>query len=138
MVTLLFERILENLRLVTVTGRLSAVTPILFCVAFAISSCSKSNNLLLGRVEQTVGKHTIIVTDCYKTTVPPPQLLRSESDKPFYRFTPCLDADVVIDGDQLSVNGISYGAINQSDTVIVDHGRVLINTRVASAVTQSK
>lgn len=111
---------------------------ILFCFAFALSACSKSNNLLLGRVEQKVGNHTIIVTDCYKTTVPPPQLLRSASEKPFYRFTPCLDADVVIDGDQLSVNGISYGAISQSDTVIVDHGKVLVNTHVASPVSTTK
>jgi hypothetical protein len=113
----------------------SPFTLILLCFAVTLSSCSKSNNLLLGRVEEKVGSHIIIVTDCYKTTVPPPQLLKSESDKPFYRFTPCLDADVVIDGDQLTVNGTSYGAISRGDTVIVDHGKVLVNNRVESAVT---
>jgi hypothetical protein len=113
-------------------------TLILFCLALTLSSCSKSNNLLLGRVESKVGNHIVIVTDCYKTTVPPPQLLRNESEKPFYRFTPCIDADVVIDGDQLIVNGISYGAINPSDTVIVDHGKVLINSRPASVAAESK
>jgi hypothetical protein len=102
-------------------------------VSFALSfgACSKSNNVLLGRVEEKVGSHIVVVTDCYKTGVPPPQLLKSASDKPFYRFTPCLDADVVIDGDELIVNGKSYGTIRQTDTVTVDHGRVLVNNTVA-------
>jgi hypothetical protein len=104
---------------------------ILFFLALSFAACSKSNNILLGRVEEKVGSHVVIVTDCYKTSVPPSQLLKSASDKPFYRFTPCLDADVVIDGDQLIVNGRSYGAIKQTDTVIVDHGKVLVNTTVA-------
>jgi hypothetical protein len=102
-----------------------------FVLALSFGACNKSNNILLGRVEEKVGSHIVIVTDCYKTSVPPPQLLKSASDKPFYRFTPCLDADVVIDGDQLIVNGRSYGAIKQTDTVIVDHGKVLVNSRVA-------
>ena len=110
----------------------TAVFPLaLLVVALLIGACSKSNNILLGRVEEKVGSHIVIVTNCYKTSVPPPQLLKSASDKPFYRFTPCLDADVVIDGDQLLVNGRSYGAIKQTDTVLVDHGKVLVNNVVA-------
>lgn len=104
---------------------------IILCVAILFGACSKSNNILLGRVEEKVGSHIVIVTDCFKTSVPPPQLLKSASDKPFYRFTPCLDADVVIDGDQLMVNGKSYGATRQTDTIIVDHGKVLVNNVLA-------
>lgn len=109
---------------------------IILCVTILIGACSKSNNILLGRVEEKVGSHIVIVTDCFKTSVPPPQLLKSASDKPFYRFTPCLDADVVIDGDQLIVNGRSYGAIKQTDTVLVDHGKVLVNN-VVSPIAES-
>jgi hypothetical protein len=109
----------------------AAVSLMFLFIALSIGACSKSNNILLGRVEEKVGSHIVIVTDCFKTSVPPPQLLRSASDKPFYRFSPCLDADVVIDGDQLIVNGRSYGAIKQSDTVLVDHGKVLVNNVVA-------
>jgi hypothetical protein len=100
-------------------------------LALSFGGCSKSNNILLGRVEEKVGSHIVIVTDCFKTSVPPPQLLKSASDKPFYRFTPCLDADVVFDGGQLIVNGRSYGAIKQTDTVLVDHGKVLVNNVLA-------
>ncbi|MCX6134530.1 MAG: hypothetical protein NTU47_12010 [Ignavibacteriales bacterium] len=110
---------------------------IVFCVAIQFGACNKSNNILLGRVEEKLGSHVIIVTDCFKTSVPPALLLKSASDKPFYRFTPCLDADVVIDGDVLIVNGRSYGAIKQADTVTVDHGKVLVNnivTPVANAI----
>ena len=104
------------------------------CVAIPFEACNKSNNILLGRVEEKVGSHIVIVTDCYKTSVPPPQLLKSAGEKPFYRFAPCLDADVVIDGDQLMVNGRSYGAIRQTDTVVVDHGKVLVNSTEARVV----
>jgi hypothetical protein len=109
----------------------AALVPALLLLALSFGACTKSNNILLGRVEEKVGSHVVIVTDCYKTSVPPPQLLKSASDKPFYRFTPCLDADVLIDGDQLIVNGRSYGAIKQTDTVIVDHGKVLVNNVLA-------
>jgi len=107
---------------------------LLICLSAFSIGCSKSNNLLLGRVEEKLGAHLVIVTDCYKTSVPPPQLLKSANDKPFYRFTPCLDADVVIDDNQLIVNGISYGSIGTADTILVDHGKVLVNNKLAPPV----
>jgi hypothetical protein len=107
---------------------------IVLCVAILFGAGNKSNNILLGRIEEKVASHIVIVTDCYKTSVPPAQLLKSASDKPFYRFTPCLDANVVIDGDQLMVNGKLSGAIKQTDTVIVDHGKVLVNSTEAPVV----
>ena len=92
------------------------------------SACSRSNNLLLGRVEATVGGHRVEVTDCYRTTVPPPQQLADLTDgKHVYQFKPCRDADVLIRGDELIVNGRSYGTLKQVDSVTVDHGRVLVN-----------
>ena len=86
-----------------------------------LSACSRSNNLLLGRVQAQVGSHTVVVTDCYRTSVPPPQKLGA-----VYRFTPCRDADVLIRGDELLVNGQSYGRLNSADAVLVDHGAVSI------------
>jgi hypothetical protein len=115
-----------------------AVSSILLLLVLSAGACSRSNNILIGRVEEKVGSHIVIVTDCFKTSVPPPQLLKSASDKPFFRFTPCLDADVVIDGDQLIVNGRSYGAIKQTDTVLVDHGKVLVNNVVAPIAESAK
>ena len=90
-----------------------------------LSACSRSNNLLLGRVQAEVGSHTVVVTDCYRTSVPPPQKLGDA----VYRFTPCRDADVLIRGDELLVNGQSYGRMNPADAVLVDHGVVSIERR---------
>ena len=87
-----------------------------------LSACSRSNNLLLGRVQAQVGSHTVVVTDCYRTSVPPPQRLGDA----VYRFTPCRDADVLIRGDDLLVNGQSYGRLNPTDALLVDHGVVSI------------
>jgi hypothetical protein len=86
-----------------------------------VGGCSRSNNLLLGRVEATVAGHTVVVTDCYRTSVPQPQPEPSGA-----RFTPCRDADVLIRAEQLTVNGTSYGPLRPGSRVVVDHGRVSI------------
>jgi type II secretory pathway component PulL len=98
--------------------RAAVVTAVLL-----LSACSRSNNLALGRVEATVGSHKVVVTDCYRTSVPPPQKLEDA----VYRFTPCRDADVLIRGDELLVNGQSYGRIKPADSVLVDHSVVSLN-----------
>jgi len=91
-----------------------------------LAACSKSNNLLLGRVEATVGSHTVVVTDCYRTKVPSPERLADEGGQPVYRYMPCKDADVWIRGGELTVNGKSYGHLNPNDAVLVDHGVVSV------------
>jgi len=95
-------------------------------VVMACSACSRSNNLLLGRVEATVGGHTVVVTDCYKTSSTAPEKVGGPSEQA-YRFKPCRDADVLIRNDELIVNGSSYGLLKHADAVTVDHGKVLIN-----------
>ena len=98
----------------------------------ACSACNRSNNLLLGRVEATVGGHTVVVTDCYRTSVTPPEKVGGPSQQS-YRFMPCRDADVLIRNDELIVNGSSYGLLKQGDAVTIDHGKVLINELVVPA-----
>lgn len=88
-----------------------------------LAGCSRSNNLLLGRVEAKVGSHNVVVTDCYRTSVPPPAKL-SQTE---YSFAPCRDAVVFIKSEELIVNGKSYGRMQPADAVIVDHGMVSIN-----------
>ena len=78
------------------------------------------NNLLEGRVQETVAGHTVVVTDCYRTSVPAPEP---------EQWTPCKDADIKIHGGELVVNGQSYGQIGPHDEVLVDHGKVSINRK---------
>jgi len=63
--------------------------------ALLLVGCSRSNNLLFGRVEAVVAGHTVVVTDCYRTKVPAPV---PESNGA--TFTPCRDAAVVIRNEQ--------------------------------------
>ena len=91
------------------------------CVGLLAMGCSRSNNLLFGRVEAVVAGHTVVVTDCYRTKVPPPV---QETDGA--TFTPCRDAVVAIHNEQLTVNGTTYGPLASNARVIVDHGRVSI------------
>jgi len=77
----------------------------------------------MGRVEESVGGHTIVVTDCYRTSVDPPKTETAEGVIA-YSFVPCRDAQILIRGDQLTVNGQSYGRIGPTDSILVDHGVV--------------
>ena len=103
------------------------------------TACSKSNNLLLGRVEAQVGGHMVVVTDCYRTRVPKPEQVSGPAGSVgTYRFVPCRDADVTISAELLTVNGRAYGRLAAGDTVVVDHGKVLINDREAGVVAEKR
>ncbi len=91
--------------------------------ALFASACGRSNNLLLGRVEAQVGPHRVVVTDCYRFSVPPPR----QSASGGYRFTPCADADILIGPSGLVVNGRSYGSVGPADDILVDHGKVSVH-----------
>jgi hypothetical protein len=93
-----------------------------FLLLLLTAGCSRHNNLLLGRVETHVAGHRVMVTDCYRTSVPASEQIHAD----VWRWMPCRDADIVFDHEMLTVNGISYGRINSSDGVIVDHGSVSI------------
>ena len=118
-------------------GEMQIRNPLRFILVACIVmqfACSRSNNLLLGRVESTVAGHRIEVTDCYRTSVPSPRQLPDLPDgRKVYEFMPCRDADVLIRGDELIVNGSSYGVLKQEDVITVDHGKVLINEHAAVA-----
>jgi len=108
-----------------------------FCAGWMLSlaGCSRSNNLLLGRVEAHAGSHRIVVTDCYRTSVAPPREIPGAPGEVGYRFTPCRDADVLIRGGKLWVNGQDYGPIGPRDRILVDHGAVSIAGRPARPYT---
>jgi hypothetical protein len=97
------------------------------CFVAAFCGCSRSNNLLLGEVQAQAGAHTVRVTDCYRTSVPEPERLADVNGQASYRFMPCRDADVRIRAGELTVNGRSYGRIEESDSILVDHGVVSVN-----------
>ena len=94
------------------------------CAGLLIAGCSRSNNLLFGRVEAIVAGHTVVVTDCYRTSVPAPVQEANGAT-----FTPCRDAVVAIRNEQLTVNGTPYGPLAADAKVVVDHGRVSIEKR---------
>lgn len=114
---------------VRVTCLCATMIPVL---AILVPACSRSNNLLLGRVEARVGAHTVVVTDCYRIGVSPPEQIEdSANGQAVYRFRPCRDADMLIRGDELFVNGRSYGHIDLEDAILVDHSVVSIHPRKA-------
>lgn len=93
-------------------------------VPLALAACSRSNNVLLGRVETDINGHRIAITDCYQFFgIPEAQKLGEGS----YRYAPCKDSVVTIQGDSLFVNGIAFGDLAAGDSVTVEHGKVRVN-----------
>jgi hypothetical protein len=90
--------------------------------ALALAGCSQSNNVLLGRVENTLGGHKVVVTDCYRTSVPQPERMANGD----WRWAPCRDAEILLRAGELEVNGRSYGKIATTDSILVDHGVVSV------------
>jgi hypothetical protein len=90
-----------------------------------LSACSRSNNILLGRVESNVGAHKVVVTDCYRTSPPQPERVSATE----WHYAPCRDAEIRIRNDELEVNGRSYGKIGARAAVLVDHGVVSVDSQ---------
>jgi hypothetical protein len=44
--------------------RRTFINALLFTAVLLAPACSRSNNVLLGRVEAKVGSHAVVVTDC--------------------------------------------------------------------------
>jgi hypothetical protein len=97
-------------------------------ILLALCGCSPSNNVFLGRVEASVGTHTVVVTDCYRIHAPQPERLANGD----YHYMPCRDAEIWIRRGEVTVNGASYGQLNDGDGVLVDHGVVSIQRKRAS------
>lgn len=95
------------------------------------TSCSRSNNLLLGRVETKLGSHETVVTDCYRTSVPQPSMSIGQ-----ITWEPCRDARILIENEQLTVNGKDYGKLATGDSILVDHGIVSTQRKAAGQSTQ--
>lgn len=98
------------------------ILPAICGLALLAVGCSRSNNLLMGRVEKVVGTHKVVVTDCYRTSVPEPERLTNGE----WRYAPCRDAVILIRAEQLEVNGRDYGRIGARDSILVDHGAVSV------------
>jgi len=84
-------------------------------------------DLIEGRVESEVAGHHVIVTDCYRSSPPPPERLADEAGQPVHRYAPCKDAIVMLRGEALEVNGTAYGTLGPGDEILVDHGVVSIH-----------
>lgn len=96
-------------------------------------NCSRSNNLVLGRVTMRFADHNVVVTDCYRTTVPRPAPA-AQNDGVLFHWAPCRDADITIRERDVVVNGRTYGPLMSGDAITVDHGKVLIADSPAKEV----
>jgi hypothetical protein len=103
--------------------------------ALLLNMCSGVNNPVTGVVQAEVAGRTIVVTECYRLEMPRVEPLpKTDSGVETWRFAPCRDAVILIAGDQLSVNGIPYGAVAPGDEILVDQGDVYVNGQLRQMI----
>jgi hypothetical protein len=101
-----------------------ASATILAC-CIGLAACGPTNDPLFGRVEATVGRYQVVVTDCHTFSLPKVDNVEEGGQ----RFAPCKDSVVTIKGDELFVNGEGYGQLVEGDRVVVEHGKVRVDHR---------
>ena len=102
----------------------NARTTLLLC-CIGLAACGPTNNPLFARVEATVGRYQVVVTDCRTFALPTVETV----DEGAQRFAPCKDSVVTIKGDELFVNGEGYGQLVEGDRIVVEHGKVRVDHR---------
>ncbi len=121
-----------------VAGFLCAGKSILLCLclcsAFALQGCARVESVVLGRVENRIEDHAVVVTDCYRIGEQSVETGEKSAGGVTYKYAPCRDAVIFIKRGELIVNNKSYGLLNQHDAVTVDHGKVLINEKEAAEI----
>lgn len=95
-----------------------------------------SPNAWPGRIDAQVGGHRVVVTECYREQTPIVEQLEPTAEgEAAFRFAPCADAVIMLEGDQLTVNGIDYGSVRPGDTIVVHRGRVIVDGMVRAEQT---
>ena len=96
--------------------------------ALLLNTCGASENLLMGVTQAEVAGRLVVVTDCHRLVAPEAHRLEDLPDgSAVWLYAPCRDAVVLIQGDQLVVNNLPYGATAAGDVILVDHGEVYVN-----------
>jgi hypothetical protein len=98
----------------------------ILAITIGITACGPTNNPLFARVEATVGRYQVVVTDCRTFSMPTVDSVDNDTAQ---RFAPCKDSVVTIKGNDLYVNGEAYGQLVEGDRVVVEHGKVRVDHR---------
>lgn len=110
--------------------RLSCIFCILFLVLF--SACIK---ITRAPRETDLGSHHVSVTpDCQSASTHSNRRYEKDGSSriEFYEFK-CGDATVLIRDNTLTVNGKSYGTLNENDIIAVNYGNVSVNSTLRAA-----
>ncbi|MGL4648536.1 MAG: hypothetical protein ACRC1H_03940 [Caldilineaceae bacterium] len=83
---------------------------------------------LIGRQTEVVAGHTVMVYDCRRMDdIAVEQLTDNAAGEEIFRFAPCGDSEVLIEGDRLTVNGTFFGTLSEESWVVVNTPRVTVN-----------
>ncbi|MDT4952993.1 MAG: hypothetical protein QOJ02_1131 [Acidobacteriota bacterium] len=108
----------------------------LLCLAlvFLSQGCSYQE-AISGKHENLVGSHQITIMKPCRLFTENTTRVENHPEQTKYEYT-CGDTSVSISlkDEELIVNEKSYGTINKGDSIIFDHGKVLINSKEVQEV----
>lgn len=108
--------------------RVLALPLVMSLCGLLFSIVAGPNSPLFGRVIAQVDDHTVVVWDCHTMRTPVVQeLADTPAGEDVFRFAPCRNAEVVVEGDRLFVNGTLYGRLSPRSVVAVERHSVIVN-----------
>jgi hypothetical protein len=81
--------------------------------------------------QDVINGHSVTIKPCLHSTN---ETLKDESPENSLHTMKCGETELLINNEELVVNGKSYGKLKEGAPVIVDHGKVLIDSTEATEV----
>jgi len=95
------------------------------CFVSLCAGCHHSTMTIVNHGQDVINGHRVTITPCLHSTN---TTLKDKSPEDSLHSMKCGETEVVINNEELVVNGKSYGKLKTGAAVAVDHGRVLIDS----------
>jgi hypothetical protein len=95
------------------------------CIIALCAGCHHSTMTIVNHGQDVINGHRVTITPCLHSAN---TTLRDKSPEDSLHSMKCGETEVVINNEELVVNGKSYGKLKTGAAVAVDNGRVLIDS----------
>jgi hypothetical protein len=95
------------------------------CFIALCAGCHHSTMTLVNHGQDVINGHRVTITPCLNSTN---TTLRDKSPEDSLHTMKCGETEVIINNEELVVNGKTYGKLKAGAAVAVDHGKVLIDS----------
>lgn len=95
------------------------------CFIALSAGCHHAASTLVNHGQDVINGHRVTITPCLQSTN---ETLRDKSPEDSLHTMKCGETEVIINNEELIVNGKTYGTLKAGAAVAVDHGKVLVDS----------